>query len=325
MPRILIIKTSSMGDVIHNLPVINDIHANIANTSIDWVVEEGFQDIPRLHSKVDHVIPVAIRRWRKQLFNRSTWQEIAVFKKQLSQHTYDVVLDTQGLFKSAFISYMANGPRYGQDKASARESLSACFYHHTFSVPREQHAVARNRQLAALALGYPLPKTPPDYGLSVGEITNSHITELIDGDYIVGLHATSRDSKLWPIEHWISLGKTLSAQGIQLLLPWGNDSEHHRANIIAASAPKATVLPRIKIQQIAAILAGAKAAVGVDTGLIHLAAALNLPTVAIYTDTQPALTGVLAQHIDRAINLGGEGQIPTPELVLNTLKTLINQ
>ncbi len=314
MLRLLLVKTSSLGDVVHNLPVVADIRRHFPDMVIDWVVEEGFADIPRLHPAVAEVIPVALRRWRRSLGAHSTWSEIRACRARLRQQRYDCIIDTQGLLKSALLVGWAQGPRHGQDSASAREPLAALFYRHRHAVARGQHAVVRNRQLAAQALGYPLPMTPPDYGVRAGSAEPG-----LPQRYVVGLHGTSRDSKLWPLGHWIALGRALAADGQALVLPWGSTSEHDRADAIAAGVPRALVLPRLPLGRLAAVLAQAQAAVGVDTGLVHLAAALDAPTVAIYTDTDPALTGVLGTDAARFRNLGGIAQLPASAEVLAAL------
>lgn len=318
MPRLLIVKTSSLGDVIHNLPVLADIRAHHPEMVFDWVVEESFADIPALHPAVDSVIPVALRRWRKNPLRSSTWREITAFRQRIRQHHYDFVVDTQGLLKSAWIVHGARGIRHGQDRSSAREPLAALFYDRRHQVPRGQHAVSRNRQLAALALGYPMPTTTPVYGLRAPP---PPAALSLPAQYMVALHATSRDSKLWPAGHWIALGKMLSAEGIRLLLPWGSEQERQRAQAIASQLPDSLVLPRLRISELAGILAKAVAAVGVDTGLVHLAAALEVPTVAIYTDTDPQLTGVCPGN-SPAINLGGKNRIPDPDIVYKSLKNI---
>ncbi len=312
MPRLLIVKTSSLGDVIHNLPILADIRAHVPEMRFDWVVEEGFADIPALHPAVDNVIPVAIRRWRKKLLAKTTWHEIAALRQRLQQQPYDYILDTQGLLKSALLTRFAHGEIHGQDRASAREPLARLFYQHTHHVPRGQHAVTRNRQLAAQALGYSAPDTPADYGIQAPEadplLRPSH-------PYVVGLHATSRDSKRWRDDYWITLGKSLATQGYDLLLPWGSPQEQQRAHDIAQAVPQAAVPPKLSLRQLAGLIGQAKAAVGVDTGLSHLAVALGIPTVALFTDTDPTRTGVFA-GTSQATNLGGRGQMPTPEQVL---------
>lgn len=317
--RILIIKTSSMGDIIHCLPIIADIHAHFPGAEIDWVVEENFADIPKLHPAVNQVIPVAIRRWRKALFAKQTWSEIKAAKRQLSEQDYDLVLDAQGLIKSGLLTTWSNGHKHGYDRNSARESLASYFYSTTHPVSRNLHAVARIRTLAALALGYPTPEHLPDYGIQASVPSDLSL----DKPYIVGLHGTSRDSKLWSTAYWITLGNELAKQKIQLVLPWASDAELQRAQQIADSLKNATVLPKCSIAQLASIISEAKAAIGVDTGLSHLSVALSVPTVAIYTDTNPELTGVYAGAHSPAINLGNINEIPSPQLVLDALKKIL--
>jgi len=319
MPRLLIVKTSSLGDVVHNLPAITDIHRQCPDMTIDWVVEESFADIPRLHPAVSEVIPVALRRWRKGLFTAKTWREIAACKKHLKDRHYDLVLDTQGLLKSVLISSWAQGPMHGYSMGSGREPLPALFYKHRHKVLWEQQAVVRIRKLAALALGYPLPDTAPDYGIKAPQ---GELPAGLTSRYVVGLHGTSRDSKLWPLEQWIALGQTLTEHGLILALPWGNEVERRRADVIAAQVSAALVLPKLGLAHVADVLKGAVAAIGVDTGLIHLAAALQVPTIAIYTDTDPALTGVLGSHESLFHNLGGIGQTPSANEVLSALNRL---
>jgi heptosyltransferase I len=321
MPRILIVKTSSMGDVIHNLPVISDIHAHVPNAVIDWVVEESFQDIPAMHPGVTRVIPVAVRRWRKHLLRNKTWQEIGDVRRLLQKDRYDLIIDTQGLLKSAVISHLAEGKRHGYNHCSARERIAAFFYKHTHGVDRRLHAVIRNRALAAEALGYPPPITAPDYGIANGMQATPAFTG--GQSYVVGLHATSRDSKLWPEANWIALGQALASQHMMLVLPWGNVTEEARAKRIAAQVPGSLVLPRLSLSTLAPILLGARAAIGVDTGLAHLTVALNIPTIAIYTDTDPTKTGLYPGAMARAENLGGRGADTPVSVVLMTLQSIL--
>ena len=298
MPRLLIVKTTSLGDVIHNLPVINDIRAHLPETRIDWVVEESFADIPRLHPGIDKVLTVAMRRWRKHALSAATWREISAVRHQIKLHEYDFILDTQGLLKSALICRMANGTRHGYGMKSAREPLAASLYDVTHDVAKDQHAVVRIRQLAAQA---------PDYGIQTG--TNGIGIEL-PGAYVVGMHGTSRDSKLWSEEHWIALAQHLHGRGLAMVLPWGSQSEYERATRIAVHTPQTIVLPRMGLHALTSVIASAQAAIGVDTGLMHLAVALKKPSVAIYTDTDPALTGIYPGENTIAINMGGKNQLP---------------
>ena len=317
--KILIVKTSSLGDVIHCLPAINDILAVYPNAQIDWVVEESFADIPRLHPAIHDVFTVALRRWRKQLFRFKTWSEINQFKHLIVQNNYDAVIDTQGLLKSALITRLANGVKHGYDKQSIREAIASKFYEKTYAISYQQHAVNRNRTLAALSLGYAPPGNAPDYGIQA--MLNS--TEIPTKPFVIALHGTSRDSKLWPTEHWINLGKALKNSQLNMVLPWSNPTELVRAELIANTLENAIVLPKSSIAELAAVISQAKAAVGVDTGLSHLAAALNIPTIAIYTDTNPALTGVMGSQA-YVVNLGNIGEVPSVENVLAHLSSHSN-
>jgi heptosyltransferase-1 len=303
--------------VIHNCPVIHDIHKHLPDAKIDWLVEESFADIPRMHTGVNQVFTLSIRRWRKQLLSKKTWQEIGAFKKTIQQTQYDAVIDSQGLLKSALITKLTQGTKHGFDKESIREPLASYFYDVKHHYAFQNHAVKRTRTLAAMSLGYQTPTDAPDYGLST-----STVAVKLPKPYVIGLHGTSKDSKLWPTQHWIQLGKTLAEQGLNLILPWASAEEESRANLIKAALTNAVVLPKCTIAQLGVIISQAHAAVGVDTGLSHLAAALSVPTVAIYTDTDPALTGVMAGAHQPAINLGGIAQIPTVDEVMQTLLQL---
>lgn len=314
--QVLFIKTSSLGDVVHNLPVVSDVARLIPGTQIDWVVEEGFADIPRLHPAVRRVMPVAMRRWRRRLLVPATWREVADFRRALRQESYDAVLDSQGLLKSGVIAALASGPVYGQDRASAREPLAALFYDRVYAVPRGRNAVVRNRDLAAQVFGYPLPDTSPDYGI----VAPTASLPPLPPRFVAALHATSRDSKLWPERSWIELGRLLHKDALALVLPWGSRNEEARARAIAAEVPGAVVLPQLGLRDLAAVFGRAAGVVGVDTGLVHLAAALNRPTVAIYTDTSPALTGVLAADAGIVRNLGDRGRIPSVDEVRGALR-----
>ncbi|MDP2804868.1 MAG: lipopolysaccharide heptosyltransferase I [Gallionellaceae bacterium] len=313
---ILLIKTSSLGDVLHNLPAVTDICQHFPDAKIDWVVEESFAALPALHPKVRNIIPVAIRRWRK-----SWWTSRAEMKatcQQLHQQPYDVTLDTQGLFKSALITRCVQSPRYGYDWQSAREPISSLFYDRKFTVSKALHAVERNRQLAGLALGY-VPQGAPSYGICAPNLNLPWLNPA--RPYIALLHATSRDDKLWDEANWITLGTQLANDGYQLVLPWGSAKEQVRSERLAASIPSAISPPRLALTEAAALLGHARAVIGVDTGLSHLAAALNVPTVGIYTATDPGLTGLFAGS--NAVNLGGKKISPSVTEVSTTLNQLL--
>ena len=309
--RILLVKTSSLGDVIHNLPVAADIARALPGAEIDWCVEESFADIPRLSPVIQDIIPVAVRRWRKSLLAASTWHEIGELRRRLRGQAYDAVLDTQGLLKSALIARQAAGRHLGYAADSAREPLAARFYDARHSVDRSLHAIVRNRQLAAAALGYPLA-APLDYGITPPTVEAGWLPA---GRTAVLLTATSRDDKLWPENYWIALGQELVKRGLTPVLPAGNAVERARAARLAAAVPGAVAAPPLSIRDLAGVIGRATIAIGVDTGLAHLATALRIPTIALYTATDPALTGVLGAGFFR--NLGGIGLTPSVGEVLS--------
>lgn len=310
--KLLLVKTSSLGDVVHNLPVASDIRARFPDARIDWVVEEGFADIPRLHPAVSRVISVAVRRWRRSLLSAATWRELRVYRQAVRAEPYDLVLDTQGLIKSALLARTAAGRRAGYAAEAAREPLAARFYDDSYAIPKNLHAVERNRWLAAAALGYE-PNLPLDYGIAADPLTAPWLPA---APYCVLLTASSRADKLWPEADWLQLAAALNARGLACVLPGGSAEERARAARLAAGMAQGVAAPPLHIAELAQLLAGARIVLGVDTGLSHIAAALGRLTLAIFSGSQPGLTGVYAG--DTAINLGSAGAPPTAEQVIET-------
>jgi len=292
--HVLIVKVSSLGDVIHTLPALTDAMRAIPQIKFDWVVEEAFTEIPAWHKAVNKVIPVAFRRWKKNilfmLFNR----EYKNFKKNLKSTDYDLIIDAQGLLKSGLICSMAQGKKVvGLDKESIREKAANRFYDESYPVSRQQHAVERTRILFAQALGYGLDGQSLDYGISLQQ---SEQKENNSGKSLYFLHGTTWQSKLWPEQYWIELANKAVSEGYQIKLLWGNEEEQQRANHIAALVPNVTVMSRLSLTEIAGQLLQADIIVAVDTGLAHLAAALDRPTVALYGASDPAKTGTYGKN-----------------------------
>lgn len=286
--HVLVVKTSSMGDVIHTLPALTDAAAAIAGIRFDWVVEENFAEIPTWHPAVDLVIPVAVRRWRKSLIQ--TWKsgEWQQFKQRIRSRHYDAVIDAQGLLKSAFLAGKARGLRFGLDKHSAREPFASRFYQFPQSVPWEQHAVERVRQLFAKSLAYVLPETPGQFLLNKDRFPKGLVHEK---PYVVFIHGTTWATKHWPENYWCELAQKVNQAGFHVVLPWGNSNEQARAERIASASSQATVLPRLSLAEVAGVICEAQAAVAVDTGLGHLTAALETPAVSLYGPTSPLKVG----------------------------------
>jgi heptosyltransferase-1 len=284
---VLIIKTSSLGDVLHTQPAVSDAASQLPDVRFDWVVEEAFREVPAWHAAVDEVIPVALRRWKHNPIRVLRAGEPQAAVRHLRSRRYDLVIDAQGLLKSAVISRFARGHCAGLDRDSAREPVAARAYRKKFAVPRNQHAVARVRQLFAAALDYQLPASPPDYGIRERFASQGRQR------YLVFLHGTTWPTKHWPESYWIELAGMVAGAGMQVKLPWGNEPERQRAMRIAATAPAVEVLPRMQLGELAALIAGASGVVGVDTGLVHLAAALGTPCITLYGATDPGLIGTL--------------------------------
>ncbi|UTW09499.1 lipopolysaccharide heptosyltransferase I [Pseudomonas benzenivorans] len=284
--RVLLIKTSSLGDVVHSLPALTDAARAIPGIQFDWVVEEGFAEIPAWHPAVARVIPVAIRRWRKNLWQTLKHGEWRRFKARLGEVRYDLVIDAQGLLKSAWLTRYVKAPVAGLDRDSAREPIASRFYDRTYNVPREQHALERVRQLFAQALDYPLPAGLGDYGLNRAQLAAPAAQP-----YVLFLHGTTWPSKHWPETYWRELAEQMSEQGWAIRLPWGNEQERARAERIAAGVEHAAVLPKLNLAGVAKVIAGAQACVAVDTGLGHLAAALDVPSISLYGPTLPGRVG----------------------------------
>jgi len=279
-----------MGDVIHTLPALTDAGKALPGIRFDWVVEKSFAEIPPWHPLVDKVIPIALRRWRKNIFAKETRQEWQAFRQTLNERDYDLVLDAQGLAKSAFLSLFTKGPRAGLDWGSAREPLASLIYQKKHTVDFYQHAIRRMRLLFSLALGYPMPETDPVFGLTMPSAPESATEK-----YIVFLHGTTWESKQWPESYWMQLADFAGAAGYRVKLGGGNPAEVARAERIGKHNTCVDVMPYMSIQTMAGLLSHAKAAVAVDTGFGHLAAALDVPTVSIYGSTNPDHTGALGK------------------------------
>ncbi len=307
-PRILLVKLSSLGDVVHNLPAASDLARHRPGARIAWAVEDAYVDLVKLHPAVTDAIPVGLRSLRANPFKPSEWRRIAQARRAVRADSWDYVIDTQGLMKSATIASWAEGPTFGYDRKSAREKVAARYYDVRIPVAKNLHAVERNRRLVGEVFGY-APDGPARYGLIAPAAS---LPWAPAERYAVLLHAASRAEKRWPDERWIALGKLFSEYGYATVFPGGSDAELGRAGRLAAAVPNSVAAPAMGLKDMAALLGNAAGVVGVDTGLTHLAVALGVPTVGIYCATDPRLTGL---HGDNAVNVGGPGRSPTTEAV----------
>ena len=343
-PKILLVKLSSLGDVLHNLPIVWDLRARLPNAQIDWVVEEAYVGLltPLLTREgfrgVDRIIPFGLRRWKKSLFRLQTWKEFFAFKKELQAVSYDVIIETQGLLKSALVCALAhkssNAVVAGLANAtefSGYEPIARAFYNQCVQVPKQCHAVDRSRWVMSSALDWPLLDRqenpvyfyPDAYIAQLGSGEISKELKILKKPYILCFHSTAREAKKWSNAHWISLGKSLSSKGYQIVFPWGNSSEKKNSAHLAGQIDGAIVPDAFSIQEAFSIIAGAELTVGVDTGLTHLAAVLGKPTVEIYCDSPRWKTE--GYWSNRIVNLGDIQAPPTVDEVLGASLRLLAQ
>lgn len=313
--KILLVRMSSMGDLVHTLPAIEDLSFARDDIELHWLCEQSFADIARLHPFVKHIHTLQWRAWRKKIVSRETLTAIGSLKKALSSQQFDFVLDSQGLIKSAVFAKFAHRPIYGLDKHSAREPFASHFYSQKFFVERHRNAVWRNRKLFSQVFGYAFDENKVVFGARLPE---SDLLPNLNADkaYHIALTATSADKKLWAEENWRTLFMLMHQKdGLPILLPFGNDTEQARAERIAHGLPFVSLCDKMSLLKAAAVLANAQSIIGVDTGLLHLANAFNRPTIGIYTATDPAKTGVIESPT--AQNLGNIGTIPCTEEVFH--------
>jgi heptosyltransferase-1 len=319
MSAILVVRPSSLGDIVHALALVADIRVHRPALAVDWVAEEAFVSLVALHPGVRRVIPVALRRWRRRVLAASTWREIAAFRRDIGRDDYAAILDLQEQLKGAVIASAARGPRHGPDRTSIREPVATLLHDVHHVIDRNQHLIDRCRQLAASALGYRVDG-PPRFGLVAPMPAAGQM--LPDRPYLIFLHATSRADKLWPEASWRALIATFANAGSTILLPWGKSDERARSERLAAGEPAALVPPRQTLGELAGLISRASLVVGVDTGLVHLAAALGTPTVSLFVATDARLAGV-ERASPAARDLGGVGRVPTLDAVVGAARALM--
>jgi len=304
MSGVLVVRPSSLGDVVYALALVSDVVRHCPHLPVDWVAEDAFVELVRLDPRIRRVVPLALRRWRHAPLAPATWRDMAHFRRALRQERYDAILNLQEQVKGAVVSWFAKGVRHGLDRANIREPIATIVDHVHHSVSRELHIVDRCRGIAAAALGY-AAEGPPRWQFRLPSTTSA----MPAGPYALAFHATSRADKAWPEDRWRALVTHFARAGFATLLPWGSAEEHARSRRIADGSEGAVVPPRQTLPDLATLARHAEIVVGVDTGLTHLAAALGTSTVAIFTSTDPRLAGVSCTGA-HARDAGGNGHVP---------------
>jgi len=344
-PKILLVKLSSLGDVLHNLPIVWDLRKRLPEAQIDWIVEEAY--VPLLEPLkttesfrgIDRIIPLAFRRWRKNLFSIRTWEEFFAMRKFLQSVTYDIVIETQGLLKSALVCAIARKSNHAivsglgnATEHSGYEPMARMFYTQSVHVPIQCHAIDRSRQVMCSALDWPLIDRysepplfyPSTFVKQLAPLTIKGLRKKSNGEiipYVVCFHSTARAAKRWPNESWIELGKALSSQGYQVLFPWGSPEEMKISSFLASQVPGAIVPRAFSIEEVYRLIAHAALTIGVDTGLTHLAAVLGKPTIEIYCDSPRFKTE--GYWSGRIANLGDIMESPCSKVVLQAAEILL--
>lgn len=290
-----------MGDIIHTLPALTDALHAVPDLKIDWVVEPAFVDIPAWHPAVHQMIPIALRKWRKNIFKSIFSGEIKSFYNRLRQKKYDLIIDAQGLLKSAVIAKLARGKTHGYNQYSIKEKIASYFYHYHYAIEKNQHAITRIRQLFANVLQYTLQDTPSDFLIDQNQLPSLDFAR--PEKYFVFVHGTTWKTKQYPEIYWQKLLKKVETTKMSVLLPWGNENEKKRAEKLANTSTNAIILPALSIAQMATVLNHATAVITVDTGLGHLSNALSTPTIALFGPTVAKKAGMTD---DRAISLSAD-------------------
>jgi heptosyltransferase I len=336
-PKILLVKLSSLGDLLHNLPIIWEIRERLPDAQIDWVVEEGYVNLltPLITREgfrgIDRIIPFGLRRWKKSLLSIQTWKEFFSFKKNLQQVSYDFVIETQGLLKSALVCALTHKVRdaivaglANATEFSGYEPLARNFYNQQVQVPLRCHAVDRSRYVVCSAFDWPLISRSNEVIFYPACSAFPEISRQIDWlqkPYVLFFHSTAREAKRWSEENWIQLGNSLAARGYQVILPWGNSSEKAISEKLADSIANSFVPNAFSIEEAFSIISTAALVVGVDTGLTHLSAVLNRPTVEIYCDSPRWKTE--GYWSDRIRNLGDIQSPPSAQEVIGASENLL--
>ncbi|HTH50481.1 MAG TPA: lipopolysaccharide heptosyltransferase I [Pyrinomonadaceae bacterium] len=292
--RVLIVRLSAMGDIVHTLPAITDASRARPDVTFDWLVDEAFADLPRLHPAIERVIPAAFKRYKKDWRSAFSSGEVGVFLNELRREKYDLVIDAQGLFKSAFAALLARGTRAGYIGRDVHEWGAHLTYAKRFAAPETQHLVTQIRQLLSSALEYEFDASVVDHGIDRSRLPS--VERFADPPYLVFIHSTAWPSKNWPIDHWRRLIALARDNGYKIVMPWGSEKERLKSQELAGDDTGIVLLPQMSIAEKAAVIAQASGSVGLDTGLSHISGALGVPSVTVYGPTDPRLVGSLGAN-----------------------------
>jgi len=286
--KVLILKLTSMGDLMHALPALTEAEQNIKNISFDWVVDKAFSSVPSWHPAVDKIIKTDHRNWRKQFLSSESREALNLVKKEINATDYDFVVDMQNNLKSAFLSFLSDHRVTGMDASSSREYPAHWAYSKKVNIKKSLHAIDRQKELLASTLGY---KSVPgvDYGISKVKFLKPAFE--LPTNYMVLVQNASWPTKQWPVAYWKDLVKYLGDRGVNVILPSGSEDELMRAKEISSVSERAKALEVLPLNEVAHIIDNADYCICSDTGLAHLSAVVNTSSLTLYGPTDTKLIG----------------------------------
>ena len=314
--KVLILKLTSMGDLMHALPALTEAEQNIKNISFDWVVDKAFSSVPGWHPAVDKIIKTDHRNWKKQLFSSEPREALNLVKKEINATDYDFVVDMQNNLKSAFLSFLSDHRVTGMDASSSREYPAHWAYSNKVNINKSLHAIDRQKELLASSLGYS-PTSDINYGISKVKFLEPAMA--LPARYVVLVQNASWPTKQWPVSSWKDLVKHLDGHGVNVLLPSGNKEELLRAKDIASVSEKATALEILPLNEVAYIIDNADYCICSDTGLAHLSAVVNTPSLTLYGPTDINLIGTKGNNQIHIVGDNGDINNISVEEVINKL------
>ena len=280
--KIAIVKLSALGDVIHAMIVLQFIKKHFEKIEIDWIVEENYRELLNFHPDINKVHEVNIKNAKKKT---SVFLLLNELKKIRQLGPYDLVIDMQGLIKSAIISRLLPSKlTLGFDKSSARESLASIFYNKTFKLDYNKNVIERNFELIKFALKLPFNKKEIHHKLAFLHPNQQHLTPSLSNikKNIILIPGASFASKRYPVEKFAELTNLLDAN---YLIVWGSDEEKLLADKIKKLAPHVNICEKLSIEDLISLIAKTNLVIGPDTGPTHMGWASNIPSITLFGPT----------------------------------------
>ena len=297
--RIAIVKLSALGDIIHAMVVLQFIKQHLPNSTVDWVVEQGFKDILANNPNINKIHTVNIKQAKQQKSFKLLFNEI---KKLRKLPRYDIVIDTQGLIKSAIVSRaIPSDKTFGFDKNSLRESFAAKFYTDTCNINYDENIIKRNATVISHALNIKISHddilSKQSFLFSNGQISSDLFSD--SKVNIALIPGASFESKIYPVNQYAQIANELKSQANFIIL-WGNEAERVMANQIQENAPEVHIANKLTLDELKSFIVQSNLVIGGDTGPTHMAWALNIPSITLFGST-PGYRNTYATDINQIL------------------------